>query len=80
MPRIDWEIRFSDVLIMLGMFSAGLLAYSDAKSEIVLNNNRIAYLKEIVQEDKRAMQHELTLIRTSLSRIEDKLDTKSDKK
>lgn len=79
MPRIDWEIKLSDVLIMVGMFSAGLLAYSDAKSDIVLNTNRIFNLKETVQEDKRAMQHELTIIRSTLSRIEDKLDKKSDK-
>lgn len=79
MPRIDWEIKLSDVLIMVGMFSAGLLAYSDAKSDIVLNTTRISNLKEVVQEDKRAMQHELVLIRSTLGRIEDKLDKKSDK-
>ena len=79
MPRIDWGIKFGDVLIVVGMFIAGLLAYGDAKSDIVVNATQIRNLKEVMQEDRRSIQHEVALVRATLSRIEDKLDKKSDK-
>lgn len=79
MPRMNWEIKLGDVLIVVGMFITGLLAYGDAKSDILINATQIKNLKEIVQEDRRSIQHEVSLVRATLSRIEDKLDRKLDK-